>query len=101
MNASITKTARVIDFSQQVRTSPNGAILSFVFGIKGRRQNAVTMAEIQRWFKATPKDVTAKNVDRLVDNGFLVQLRTSCNRKRTSYIYDITESGMTLIGRAA
>lgn len=96
MNASVTQFARKVDWSASDR-SMRGAIVRFVHGLHDRRQNCVNLKQIQKWFSGTPAEFVAQQVDQLVSSHYLVMLRTSLNRKRCTYTYDVTNMGIALM----
>lgn len=84
---------RHLDYSAPDSESMSRAVLRFVYGINDRRANAVSLKQIEGYFQATPPDFTRSVVDRLIKAHQLVMLRNSLNRKRTGYVYDITNQG--------
>ena len=93
MNAAMTQSAKVVDFSACPERSIKGAILRFVHGIHDHRVSPVTLAEIQRWFRATPKAFVAAKLDELVQSGHVVMLRNGINR-RCVCVYCISNMGL-------
>ena len=85
MTCSRTSPQRQIDYSAvKPGIDMQHAIQAFV----GRRQSGtVTLRVIQKWFRATPPEFTAKKVAEAVDSQKIDIQRTSPNRKRTGYVY--------------
>lgn len=86
---------RFVDYSAVLGAAPDRAVLRFVYGVRGnRRQSPVSLKQIQEYFRATPDAFIVTLVDELLDRGLLVVQRTSPNRKRTGYVYEITNDGV-------
>lgn len=84
---------RFVDYSATSAGSMQRPMLRFVYGIREHRASAVTLKQIEQYFRATPPEFTRKTVDKLVDRGCLLMHRSSPNRKRFSYLYNITNQG--------
>lgn len=83
---------RFVDYSATSQNMDRAA-LRFIYGIRDRRENAVNLSQIEKYFKATPAEHTRKVVDRLVQKGYVLMLRSSASRKRTGYLYDLSNMG--------
>ena len=97
MQSDRTPTGRVVDFSQ-VTTGRGGQcmarseMLGFIRGIRGPRQEPVSFKQISRWLCATPDDFIHKVLDDLLAAGIVRIIRTSLNRKRAGYRYEINSN---------
>lgn len=85
---------RFVDYSVTPAPNIHRAVLRFVYGIRKHRVSSVTLKQIEKYFRATPVEFIRKSVDHLVEKGCLLMLRSSPNRKRTSYVYCETNQGV-------
>lgn len=82
---------RFVDYSA-TKENMRRAILRFIYGLRGKRENPVTLRQIERYFRATPPEFTRKTVDDLIDRYYLVILRTGLS-DRAGYVYEQTNMG--------
>jgi hypothetical protein len=68
---------RALDFSSispakaNPKTSMQNAIVAYVRGIRGSRQNGVSIRQVEKWFFATPKPFVGAAIDELLYSGRL------------------------------
>lgn len=88
--------SRLVDYSAPNLKGDGAAallkeIVRFVSGIKGRRQNPVTKAQIIKYFKATPPDFVDAQICALVASGEIAIRRRSLSSGRQAnggYVYE-------------
>jgi hypothetical protein len=68
-------------------------VLRFIRGIRGRRENPVTRAQIGKWLFRTPADAIDAALLELVAEGVItcgaLSLRTPSNSHRRAYGYEV------------
>ena len=87
--------AKAIDFSK-TSIPMRGALLSFIRGLRGPRENPVSTRDIERHFSATPKAFILAQLDALQSDGYVAVRRNGLNRKKAGCVYEITEAGQWL-----
>jgi hypothetical protein len=74
-------------------------ICRFVNGTHKPRSRPVSQKDILQWFSGTPADWVLNELDICMGKDLVRIVRTSTNRKRTAYRYEITDKARLLYSR--
>ena len=83
------------DYSKGGRMRPS--LLQVIRGIRGQRQNELTLKQIIAYFVGTPEEHVRQELDELVTRGYVDIRRTALSRSHnTCCVYLLSDKGFTL-----
>lgn len=82
------------DAARNGKAALKGLILGYVAGIRGPRQSAVSLRDIEKWFHATPKAFIGECLNELILEGTVAIMRNgprTAQSHRQGYSYEVAQ----------